>query len=154
MGRRISVAAVGALLTCSLAINDARATVLGPADKARLLDSLRRQGFNGTTDPADVWKLALIGQIRAGGKTYRIYEYEWSEAHPRADTAHGGEELIVVSSSGDYVGSYVSDVDVIKVKGKDILFKCPRSEGDRIEFTKDGPPKHVWFNGQVEELQR
>ncbi len=130
---------------------------LSPCATDKLIYSWVHQGFGRTDAIYDPPRsnagnqLRYVGKVRSGERAYRIY----FDAGSNPQTLHGHQDVIVVTSSGKYVGFYeVNDTDLepLLTKGADIYFEPPEDDphnrdGARIHFGPGGPPRSVNING-------
>jgi hypothetical protein len=117
----------------------------------RLWDLLSKQGF---TSPLDAGtSIQKLGRIYAGGHAYEIYYYNHINTHPSGDP-HGTQELVILIDKHRYIGSYLIDDKPIGISGRAVIFSAPASTGNRIPFTKRGPPSRVTIDGSPLELSK
>ena len=131
---------------------------LRPCATAHLVASWKRDGLWRTAavyDPpksVDRHQVRYVGQVRAGGRAYRIY-YDDS-SNPDTATHHGNQDLVVTAAGGKFLGLYdVSDItdiygEPIRTEGPDVLFPPGKANGvpfrsNRIHFGPEGPPKKI-----------
>jgi hypothetical protein len=105
---------------------------------------LRQQGFyplNGRE------KIKYVGHIPQGPNDYQIYVYRG--VFPAAVVDHGVNSVIVILNGATFVGEYhVAMPTECKVRGQKVI--CGTGV---IEFTKQGPPYKILFDGEVVEIE-
>ncbi len=119
-------------------------------ETARLLASMKLQGFDSAIDPFDSAtqagaRMRLVGLLRAGRASYKIYRYDHY-------TTHGMHATVVMAASGKYLGAYWLDAKPIATRGPDVLFTAVRGAWNRIHFDPDGPPDHAWVRGKFRDF--
>jgi hypothetical protein len=109
---------------------------------------LREQGFNGPLNGSE--KITYVGHVRQGRDDYQIYTFYG--VFRAAAVYHGVNAVIVVLNGSTFVGDYkVDGPTVCQLRRQQVICAVP-SPGRVIEFTKDGPPRKIWFDGQVVRL--
>jgi hypothetical protein len=126
----------------------AHAYTLNRAAGIKLLRSFQRQGFRDAVDPKAT--LTYVGSISTRRSKYVVYRFE---VGPENHYTHWGEEVIIATSVGKYYGACgVIDLPRIRIRGRDVLFSYPKADGNVIRFTKDGPPRRCYLNGQLADM--
>lgn len=133
-----------------LAVPASAATVhclngLGPA--------LVAGGFSGSVDcQRDQLSIRYVGQVRKFGRIFSVYSNRYELKPPCPECAvHGGHRVIFMSH-GRYVGQYRSDFVRATIRQGDLVLvpTDPHSgEAVTVRFTRDGPPKELWVDGEV-----
>ncbi len=150
MRGRFPQAALAAAL--ALVCGQAQAAWLDRCTTARLVASWKHDGLwrtwqvHGRKTP-DGHRLRYVGEVRAGGRTFRIY-FDVN-ANPETATHHGHHDLVVTTAGGTFLGLYdISDLDAepARTEGADILFPPRKDDSgqpyrDRIHFGPKGPPE-------------
>jgi hypothetical protein len=124
--------------------------VAAPADaavNARTRELLRSQGFSASLDPE--LTIRKVGSIRVGRRRDDIYDVV--HVTPTG-TFHAVQTVVVIEDGRRYLGGYLVDEAPVRIVGRDIVFPFPRADGDRLHFSRNGPPtrgvldgKPIWF---------
>ncbi len=118
---------------------------LEPCTTARLVAAWKHDGLWRTAAIVDPprstvgHQIRLVGRLRAGGRTYKIY-YD-SNSNP--ENQHGHQDLVVTTATGTFLGLYdLADINLepTRIEGPAILFGASGAYGDRIQFGPNGPP--------------
>lgn len=124
-----------------------------------LVPALAAGHFSGSLDcRRDRLSVHFVGQIKAAGHTFSIYNYEY-KLHPPCPecAAHGGQRIIIMQD-GIYLGQYKTDLVRVAVHGADLVitpsgdletFGSCSSNTVAIPFGKGGPPPSFWVAGEV-----
>jgi len=137
--RRSKLVAMGALVFAAPMIS-------GSCPK-KICDLLRSKGLGVYLAPdTDITK---IGDIRFRGVFYTAYYYN----HADVETKHGRQAIIITRNNRTYVGAYDAyGAEKCHINRKGITCSVPEGTGDRINFTKNGPPYRISFAGSITSL--
>lgn len=108
---------------------------------------LQGQGFVGPINGRE--KIEYVGHIAQGRNDYRIYVYRG--VFRAAVVDHGVNKIIVILNRTAFLGDYsIPWPTHCKLRGKKVICKARDPAFPAvIEFTKHGPPRRVWFDGEV-----
>lgn len=110
---------------------------------------LREQGFYRPLDGRKTINYA--GHIRQGRNDYQIYTYHG--VFRAAVVDHGVSSVIVMLNGSNFLGDYKIALPVrCKVHGQKVICN-PGGPGHVIQFTKRGPPRQIWFDGEVDQFE-
>jgi hypothetical protein len=112
---------------------------------------LRQQGFEAPINGRE--QISYIGHIPQGRNDYQIYLYHGVFRAAAVD--HGVNRMIVMLNGSIFFGEYVIDLPRdYKVRGQKVICNTgnPGFPGI-ITFTKRGPPKEIWFDGEIHGFQ-
>jgi hypothetical protein len=119
------------------------------ASTADIRPLLREQGFIRPINGRETIKYA--GHIKQGGHDYQIYVYRGLFRAAVVD--HGSNDIIVIRDGSTYLGEYhVAMPTRCKVRGRKVVCDA-HSPGRVIKFTRQGPPRQIWFDGAVDEME-
>ena len=111
---------------------------------------LREQGFNGLVNGRETIRFA--GNVRQGRNDYKIYTYHG--VFKAAVVDHGVNWIIVVLNGSVVLGGYQIPMPTRCRVHRDRVFCDAKSLGRVIHFTKRGPRRQIWFDGEVQQFQR
>lgn len=147
---------IGPSLAVVLTVMLQTSPVLAEQCLAGLGSNLAAGHFSGSIDcQHDKLTIHRVGQIRADGQTFTVYNYHYEIAPACSGCAvHGGQRIIVMRGA-KYLGQYKSDGVVISIRdGKLRLFASDvapsRGEPSQVivPFTAAGPPNIVLLDDE------
>jgi hypothetical protein len=116
---------------------------LGPA--------LLAGGFTGSVDcQNDKIFVQNVGKVRKFDRVFQIYSYQYQLKPACADCAVHGEQRLIFMERGRYIGQYKPDfVQATLRNGELVLVPAGPEAPVTVQFTKDGPPRTLWVDGEV-----
>ena len=105
---------------------------------------LRTQGFPAPLD-REHSTINLIGNIKQGSRIYSVYFYEgwFGQAH------RGINRILVILDRRTFLGDYATTAARdCRIHGQAVVCKTDYP-GNRIQFTKNGPPREIWLDGEI-----
>jgi hypothetical protein len=110
---------------------------------------LREQRFDGPLNGRE--KIKYVGHITQGRNDYEIYVFRGVFRAAAVD--HGVSKLIVILNGSTFFGEYkIAMPTDCKVRGPKVICNA-EYPGRVIEFTKQGPPHKIWFDGEVDQIE-
>ncbi|WP_260923947.1 hypothetical protein [Novosphingobium sp. 9] len=144
-------------------------TMAGPAiaQSDQCLGGLTSQliagGFTGSTDcDHDHLTWHRLGQIRAGGRVFALFDYAyWLKPVCAGCAVHGGRRIVVMERRGGagerYLGQYgplqMGAVAAIRANRLRLQAASGAKAAD-IVFTRAGPPQSILYDGEVLSFHR
>ena len=125
-----------------------RTLVASSVATADIRPLLRQQGFEGPINGRE--QISYVGPIPQGRNDYQIYLYHG--VFRAAVVDHGVNRMIVILNGSIFLREYVINLPRdCKVRGQKVICDTdhPRVPGV-IAFTKRGPPKEIWFDGEIQ----
>jgi hypothetical protein len=119
----------------------------GSMANADIRPLLRQQGFDGPLNGRE--QIDYVGHIAQGRNDYRIYRHRGVFRAAAVD--HGVNRLIVMLNGSIFLGQYdIALPGACKVRAQQIVCGTtdPAFPGV-ITFTKRGPPREIWFDGDL-----
>ncbi|MEO5708041.1 MAG: hypothetical protein ABIT10_05000 [Alteraurantiacibacter sp.] len=117
-----------------------------PADIRPLL---RDQGFPGPLNGREL--ITFVGTVHQGVKDYQVYTFEG--VHRAAVVDHGVGGIIVILNGSTYLGQYrMSSPTGCNIRGQRVVCQTS-SPGSVIQFTRQGPPRQTWLDGEVLQFE-
>lgn len=114
------------------------------ASHADIRSILHAQGYGGWLNGRET--IVYAGQIREGRNSYQIFVYRGLFRAAVVD--HGVNELFVVKNGTKVLGRYHIPMPTsCRVKLQSVI--CKTESPGVIRFTKRGPPKTIWFDGEI-----
>lgn len=105
---------------------------------------LREQCFEWTLARSES-DIEYVGDIKTGGRTYSFYLYNGVNPENR----HGINRFIIVLGQSVYLGTYeAGSAHDCRINKQTVVCKAD-FPGRRIQFTKNGPPREIWFDGEI-----
>jgi hypothetical protein len=108
---------------------------------------LVQQGFDGPVNGRE--KITYVGHISQGPNDFQIYLYHGIFRAAVVD--HGVNKLIVILNGSTFFGEYtINQPRNCKVRLQKVICNTddPRFPAV-IAFTRRGPPKEIWFDGEI-----
>lgn len=118
----------------------------GSLASADIRSILRQQGFPSPLNGRET--IDYVGRIRENRNDYQIYLYRGSFKAAVVD--HGANWLIVVKNGAAYSGGYRIPMPT-RCKIERLKVIC---NAGVFEFTRNGPPKRIVFDGEELNFQR
>lgn len=116
----------------------------GSAASADIRPMLREQGFEGPLNGRE--EIAYAGHIVQGPNDYQIYVYRGAARAAAVD--HGVNGVIVILNHSIFLGQYAIPMPAeCRVRGQRVI--CNTESPGVIEFTRRGPPREIWFDGEI-----
>ncbi|MDH4743914.1 hypothetical protein OMP43_07790 [Sphingomonas sp. CBMAI 2297] len=123
-----------------------------------LAPALIAGAFSGSIDCGrDQIAVRKIGNIRAGGRSFAIYDYRYKLRPVCPECASHGGRRIIVMTHGRYIGQYgVLDYGVrVTIRGGKLILSP--AVGDSfagaapaaVRFSTGGPPKRIFFEEPI-----
>ena len=110
---------------------------------------LREQGFSSPLNGRE--RITYAGHIRQGRNDYRIYVYRGVFRATAVD--HGVNRIVVILNGATFLGQYAIGMPTeCRVQGRKVICDT-ESPGRIIEFTEQGPPREIWFDGEVLQME-
>jgi hypothetical protein len=108
---------------------------------------LHAQGFEWTLAKADT-DIDYIGDIRKGRQTYSIYLYNGVNR----ESGHGLNFFVFIMNRTAFLGVHEAGSAHDCQIDSDALVCKADYPGRRIQFTKNGPPLMLWFDGYYQSM--
>lgn len=123
--------------------------VAASAATADIRPILLEQGFDSPLNGRET--ITYSGHIRQGRNDYHVYTY--AGVHRAAAVDHGVNRIIVILNGSTYLGSYhVGWPTKCEVRGELVICDA-KSPGRVIQFTDRGPPRQIWFDGEILQME-
>ena len=124
-----------------------------------LKPALLAGGFSGSTDCRnDELTVERVGEIRGGGQVLTVYDYRYQLRQICRDCAVHGGQRIIFTRAGRYIGQYKPDSAKLAIVGGDLVLTPDSASFDAgsvtVRLSRSGPPKKLWFDGQLLEFFR
>jgi hypothetical protein len=114
---------------------------------------LRDRGYGIYLQP--ITNIFKIGNIRFGNTYYNIYYYDHLRISRNPIASRGTQRIIILRNNRIFVGSYdASEVTRCRVNGTRVICDVSKNAKGEIPFSKNGPPKEVFFGGSFSPLER
>ncbi|VVT12736.1 hypothetical protein [Erythrobacter sp. EC-HK427] len=115
-------------------------------------DFLAEQGFSGPLNGRE--QIYEAGVVQAGTDAYNIYTFRGVHQPVPGGVDHGVNKILVLRNGNEFLGQYsVSMPSACQVSGR--LVECSTgSPPSTFEFTADGPPAEIWFDGEAVPFER
>lgn len=118
--------------------------IAASAATADIRPLLHEQGFSGPLNGRE--KITYAGHIRQGRNDYQLYVYRG--VFRAAVVDHGVNRIIVVLNGSTFLGQYNIPMPTeCHIRRQRVI--CDTDSPGVIEFTRQGPPREVWFDGEV-----
>ena len=108
---------------------------------------LRSQGFEWTLEKADT-NIDCIGDIRKARQIYSIYLYNGINRK----SGHGLNFFVFIMNRTTFLGVHEAGSAHDCQIAKDAIVCKADYPGRRIQFTSNGPPLMLWFDGYYEPM--
>ncbi len=85
------------------------------------------------------------------GRSFDVYSYRYRLEPVCPECAiHGGHRILFIEN-GRYVGQYKPDFVQVTMRRGELVLVPNRSASESVivEFTRAGPPEHLWVDGEV-----
>ena len=128
----------------------ARCDTVQPAlGRWELVDILRRGGFSGIID--EYMEINRVGNIKIEEVCFTIFVYSRGAETPPGTDFRTATRLVVIRDY-TYVGMYDLFRLPLRIINYAVIFPGPKEAGNRIVFSRNGPPKEVYLHGTNREL--
>jgi len=114
-------------------------------EEAGLKDLLTRGGFSGELDASSSFKYVGCYDYEDSALGVYFYEREFGKARLT-------QRLIIISSSGEYLGMYAVPEPPESVVGSNVKFPFPNDYGNHISLKGGVLPRAVFLDGEEFEL--
>ena len=114
---------------------------------------LRNRGYGEYIQP--VTNIRKIGNIKFGDIYYNVYYYDHLRVARDPVASRGTQRILILKNNKIYVGSYdASEVTGCHIKGARVICDISENERGEIQFSRNGPPKEVFFGGSFSPLEK